>query len=145
MQVYATVEDIAQRWGHDIPEERRAYVQSQIDAAHVRIRAKLPIDGRVTRGEVSPETVRVVIEDMVLRVLRNPSGARTQQAGEFSITLDRSLSSGALTLTEEELELLGEGDGAYSVGVRDETLPQVTRVPPWWGGDEAWISQTEPW
>jgi hypothetical protein len=128
--VYATVADIEARWGASLGSQQQQ-VQAMIDDAHAYIRARVPtVDARVTAGTVDPAVITSVIAQMVLSVLRNPEGLRAEMAGVFQRQLDTSAASGRLTLTDEQLMLLGEGKDALSLEVADDALPAPWRDDP---------------
>lgn len=63
---------------------------------------------RVAAGKVSPDTIRDVIEAMVVRVAKNPNAYRHVGIDDFQATLDNSVSAGGLYLSEaERLKLAG--------------------------------------
>jgi len=70
-----------------------------------------------------------VLCNMVLRIVRNPTGASTQTAGPFSQTLDRQVAAGRLLLTRDDRLLLGLAAGATSVEMSDDALPYLARSP----------------
>jgi hypothetical protein len=61
-------------------------------------------------GTVREATVRRVVSQAVIRVIRNPEGLRTVTTGiddgTETRTVDSSLSSGALFLTSDEWDLI---------------------------------------
>ena len=128
--VYATVADIEARWGSSLGSQQQQ-VQAMIDDAHAYIRARVPtVDARVTAGTVDPAVITSVIAQMVLGVLRNPEGLRAEMAGVFQRQMDTSAASGRLTLTDEQLMLLGEQNEAVNLELADDALPRVLREDP---------------
>lgn len=124
--VYATVPDIEVRWGQTVTEPVRAQVQALVDDAHAYMRARVPaIDARVRAGTVAAATVTLVLGQMVVSVLRNPEGLKMEMAGVFQRQLDTTASAGRLTLSDEQLLLLGESSGAFTIDMVDEGLPPV--------------------
>lgn len=96
-------------FGVDIPEG--AEVDLQLDAlvlkAEQRVAVKIPsLAARVDGGEVEIATVQGVIEDMVLRVVKNPRSLRTLGLDDFQATIDSSVSTGMLYLSADEIALL---------------------------------------
>lgn len=51
---------------------------------------------------------------MVLRVLANPDGKLEERGDDYSYRIDSARSTGALYLSDAELDLLGVGDGLAS-------------------------------
>lgn len=129
--VYATMADIEARWGASLASQQQQ-VQALLDDAHAYIRARVPtVDARVTGGSVDAAVVTSVIAQMVLGVLRNPEGLRAEMAGVFQRQMDTSGSAaGRLTLTDEQLMLLGESRDAITLELTDEALPHVLREDP---------------
>lgn len=128
--VYATVADIEARWGSSLGSQQQQ-VQAMIDDAHAYVRARVPtVDARVTAGTVDPAVITSVIAQMVLSVLRNPEGLRSEMAGVFQRQLDTSAAAGRITLTDEQLMLLGEAKDALCLEVGDDALPRPWRDDP---------------
>lgn len=65
-------------------------------------RAVPRVSARLATGEVSFEDVGDVLTAMVLRVLRNPIGARSVGIDDAQVTIDQSLSSGELYVSASE-------------------------------------------
>lgn len=55
---------------------------------------------------VSPDLVKDVMTDMIVRVLKNPDSVRSDSIDDHTTTLDMSISSGGLYLSAEEVALL---------------------------------------
>lgn len=82
-------------------------IQRLIDKAETRLNAKVPtLPARWEAGTVESEVVRGVIEDMVLRVVKNPRALRSLGIDDFQATVDNSTSTGLLYVSAEELALL---------------------------------------
>lgn len=64
------------------------------------------IDARIAAGTVSADNVGLAVINMVARVLRNPSGLRSETTGPFSRSYDTELASGMLSITATEQALL---------------------------------------
>lgn len=72
-----------------------------------------------TRLDAVPATldsglVRIVLVEMVKRVLRNPDGISQESIQDYSYTRDRATASGLLVVTDEELDLLASDDTTAS-------------------------------
>ncbi len=72
-----------------------------------------------------------VIEDMALRVARNPDGKKSEAIDDYSWTLDSRVSAGLLYLSDDELALLVPAErprpkaiGNIRVAVPSWRLPQ---------------------
>lgn len=129
MSVWVTVTELrSAAYGLNVPAgtDADASLQRLLDKAEARLLAVLPsIPERVTAGTLSRDLVAGVVEDMVLRVVNNPRGIRSMSIDDYSETIDRAASSGALYLSDAERKLLA-GPGRGAVGsIRLGT-------PAWW-------------
>jgi hypothetical protein len=123
------VDDVAARLGRPLADTERGQVQALLDDAETIIRARVPdLDDRVDAGRLAPAVVRLVLVAVVLRVVRNPGGYRSETAGDYSYTMDGRAASGALQVMPDEWRLLGVGDGAFTIA------PHTRRAWPW-----AWV------
>lgn len=96
--------------------------------AKARLLALVPsLPRRVTAGTLDEQTVKGVIEDMVLRVVKNPRALRQLGIDDFQATIDTAVSSGALYLTPDERLLLSpkrrRAIGSVQIGVPRWRLP----------------------
>ena len=123
-EVYATVDDVRGAWERALPDSRVPYVQGRLNAAHRLLRPKAPgMDARVADGVLDRDLVKDVIVEMVLRVLRNPSGFRSESDGDYSYSRDTQVASGRLVVTDDDLETLGYGSSStYSTAGTDTEL-----------------------
>ncbi|MGH3881953.1 MAG: fibronectin type III domain-containing protein [Gammaproteobacteria bacterium] len=127
---YATVGDVDAEYDGDIPVEQVGYVAQKLASAEVVLGAVAgDITARITAGKTTPDAVRLVLCNMVLRVLRNADGIRTQTAGPFSYTLDQQVASGRLYVSREDRRLMGMRPGASTVTLDDRALPHVVTSP----------------
>lgn len=124
-QTYATPADVVAQYG---PVADETQVETLLNAAYVKVLVKVPdLERRVLTGAVMADAVKQVLVEMVMAVLRNPTGQRSgsENAGPFgkSWSWDTSTASGRLAVTDEHLEMLGElTHGAYTVSARDDGL-----------------------
>jgi hypothetical protein len=85
--------------------------------------SKVPLavlNARVSAGTVDALTVKVVLVEMVQAVLRNPKGMQSENTGPFGRSWNTKAASGLLTVTAEQLEMLGEAaDGAATMYLAD--------------------------
>lgn len=96
-------------YGLTIPEggEADTAIEKAIRKAEVRILERFPnLPERVEGGKPALDVVQGVIEDMVLRVMRNPNGYRQVTLDDYSRTIDSAVSTGLLILTDAEAALL---------------------------------------
>ncbi|WP_151898278.1 MULTISPECIES: hypothetical protein [unclassified Streptomyces] len=103
MADFATVEDLRARLlGRDLTTDEEAKAPALLTDATAIILARFPY-----LDPLAPPPVAVgVCCAMVLRVLRNPSGLRTEAIDDYSYTIDSSRSAGELYLTQEEARTL---------------------------------------
>lgn len=111
---FATPDDVrAVAYGLDIQQESDAEVQALINKAQRRLLNRAPgITRRLNDGQLTTAEVTDVIVDIVLRVVRNPVGVESEQAGEFSYRINWAAASGRIHITSEDLKNLGIGTGA---------------------------------
>lgn len=124
---YADVERIRiAAHGLTITDEASASVEHLIAKAETRLAARIPkLHRRVERGEIDEELVAGVVEDVVIRVLRNPAGYTYEQAGEFVVRLDGERAAGAVKILDSDIAaILGEDNSPLIGSVR-------MRVPAW--------------
>jgi len=84
-----------------------AQIQKLIDKAASRLDELAPsVRRRVTAGTLELVVVQGVVEDMVLRVIRNPNAYRSLGLDDFQTTIDNSTTTGLLYVSASELTLL---------------------------------------
>lgn len=135
MATYAQLEDLLSRYEQPIPESSSAVVETRLDEAERLIRATmraagLDLEEMITAGRTTADDVTDVICGMVARMLRNPTGAVSQSAGPFSMSVDPVAASGKLWLSREDKLKLGiRRRGGVSVELVDDALPCILRNP----------------
>jgi hypothetical protein len=88
-----------------------------IEKAETRLNAVIPtLAGRYESGAVTEALIGGVVEDMVLRVARNPQALRSFGIDDFQAVLDNSVSTGLLRVDPSEFDLLAPGSGRPRVG-----------------------------
>lgn len=113
-------------YGMDIPDEFEQEVVALVVKAERRLlRRARSIPDRIKDGRLDVEDVADVVADMVLRVVKNPGGYSSEQAGEFSYRIDWGAASGRIHVTKEDLQNLGIGGSG--AGLR----PIRSSVPAW--------------
>lgn len=117
MAALATIADVESIWQKTVPAEQIANVNRQIGFASAIVRrAILDIDARIAAGTLDADLVSFVVASMVVRYLMNPAGKIQESIEDYSYTRDRSMATGALSLSDAELALLRKGRrGAFSV------------------------------
>jgi len=117
-------------FGLDIPTGAAVdtQIQTLVDKAEARLLAAVPsIHRRIAAGTLSVALVEGVVEDMVLRVIKNPRALRQMGVDDFQATIDTAVSSGALYVTTGELALLAPPPrgavGSVRIGLPGWRLP----------------------
>ena len=106
-------------------------LQKLIAKAGTRIVGAYPtLLARLDAELIEPDTVAGVIEDMVLRVARNPNGYRQVSIDDYNRTIDTALSTGQLYISDQEADLLAppskrkaRGTGTMRVSIPAWRLP----------------------
>ncbi len=102
----ATVEEVATQFGSMTPAQE-TLTAALLRTASAMIRSRYPaVDTWIADGRINAELVALAAINMVLRVLRNPSGLRAETIGPFSRTYDTKYAAGLLVLGEDETGLL---------------------------------------
>ncbi len=105
---FATAVTIETVW-RDLTPEEEARADTLCRYASQIIRQAVPgIDARIAAGLLSPDVAAFVCTQMVLRVLRNPSGVAAETVGPWSVTYGSTgtQATGALYISADELALL---------------------------------------
>lgn len=131
--MYATVDDIrAVAYGVTIPCDADGALSRLIAKAEARLLIAVPsIASRLAAGTLDVDLVKGVVEDMVLRIVRNPRGLRSVSIDDFQATIDRALSSGELYVSDAEVALLSPAArasrnfGSVRIGLPEWRLPRV--------------------
>lgn len=102
----ATVGEVEAQFGKLSPGQT-ALTSTLLRAASKLIRSRFPkIDAQIAAGVLDPEVVALAAVSMVLRVLRNPQGLRSEAVGPFSRAYDTSAAAGLVVLTADEESIL---------------------------------------
>lgn len=130
MATYASLADVSVLF--PLSASREAEAQRLLDDAEGIIRTRVPyLDAHIATGRVTSAAVRSVLVGMVIEVLRNPSGYRSEQAGDYTYTFDRSSAAGALRLSAEDIKVLtGRTGRPGSVQLADDARHRPLRTPP---------------
>lgn len=125
-----TVESAA--YGITVPSESLASVQALIDKAVGLLLDEIPnLVQRVADGRTKADSAKSVVEDMVVRVLRNPNALRQITINGDSATIDQAVSSGQLYVAEAELARLRK-DVSTQASKRAGKLRSIRQaLPPW--------------
>lgn len=120
MADFATVEDLRGRLlGRDLTADEEVKAPALLADASAIMRGRFP-----TLDSNAPATAVGVCCAMVLRVLQNPTGLRSQTIDDYSYTIDSARSAGELYLSDQEEEQLrGAKKTAFSI---TPSAPAVT-------------------
>lgn len=134
----ATVGDVGEQFG-TMTVAQQSLAGTLVRAASKLVRSRFPrIDAQIAAGLLDPEVVALVVTNMVLRVLRNPGGLRSETIGPFSKSYDTGDAAGLLTITKDEHGMLvptRSGAGAFAVGsimMRPGLAPPPTGLTRGW-------------
>ena len=102
----AVVGDVTAQYG-SLTATQESLVGWLLRTASNMIRARQPlIDQHISEGKVSRDMAALAVTHMVLRVLRNPEGLRSETVGPFSRAYDTSVAAGLLVITDDDLDIL---------------------------------------
>lgn len=113
------VRDLA--YGHPIDDDQLDSLRAPILHAERKIRTRrdLQVEQRIAQGTLDVETVRGVVLDMVLRVIKNPWGVQADSTGSVSTSYFRGAASGAIELLDEDVEALKPKQSSFgTMGVK---------------------------
>lgn len=120
---FAAIGDIASQYGSMTPAEE-SLTGWLIRAASNMIRSRKPLlDAQIASGLVSGEMPALAVTNMVLRVLRNPSGLRSETVGPFSRAYDTSVAAGLLVFTDDEDDLVSPSGESTPVSALGQFRP----------------------
>lgn len=139
---FAAIGDVSVQFG-DLDDDQENLTAYLIKAASslVRQRFKL-VDTQIAAGLLDQDVVALTVSGMVLRVLRNPEGLRSETTGPFSRTYDTSAAAGLLVITPDDAgQLIPPGSTAAgatkfpvagTIRIEPGMAPQVPST--YWGG-----------
>jgi hypothetical protein len=85
----------------------REYVETKIADAVALILDECPrVASRLAAGTLSITNYRRVVSDVVLRVIRNPTGVNSESEGGYSYSTSALVASGSLWLTDSDRRTL---------------------------------------
>lgn len=120
----AAIGDVSAQYGSMTPAEE-SLAGWLLRAASNLVRARRPnIDQQIAAGTVSGEMAALAVTNMVLRVLRNPAGLRSETVGPFSRSYDTSVAAGLLVLAPDDEALLNPAATA-STGTLGQFRPRA--------------------
>lgn len=124
----AIVDDIENRW-RPLTDRETIVASTLLDDAWMLLKLKdATIDTRLDAVPIELDTALVVmvLVEMVKRVLRNPDGIRQESIQDYSVTRDAVVSSGLLSVTDDELDLLASTTTVTSDAF---TIRPVHKIP----------------
>lgn len=102
----ATVGEYTDIYG-SLSAARTATCRALLKRASQLVRDSYPgIDTRIAAGTVSGDSVGLAVLNMVVRVMRNPAGLRSETTGPFSRAYDPDAAGGMLSITDAETAML---------------------------------------
>lgn len=120
--LYATPTDLADRF--DLPDTSFERAWQLLEDVERRLAARVPdLAARIVDGRTSLANVRLVVVEAALRVLRNPSGFRSETTGDYSYQVNEQVASGLVLFPADDLLLLGIRSGRRQVGSMQMTVP----------------------
>jgi|SRR5690625_4193010 len=125
---WVTAQDIADvGFGLHLGEPDLDQITPLILRAERLVVSRVPrLEERLNAGTLSKDTVRGVVEGMVLRVIRNPQGVQSDSTAGVSTSFWRSSASGVIELLREDLAQLMPTQrrfGSISVSAPSWRLP----------------------
>lgn len=118
------LDDITVRSEVDLLESfERAYLETKIADAVALIIDECPsVPSRLASGALSESNYKRVVFDVVMRVVRNPSGMASESEGGYSYNTSRTVASGDFWLTDRDRRTLNGsrtrlGVGTVSIGL----------------------------
>jgi hypothetical protein len=122
---FAAVGDVAAQYGSMTPAEE-SLAGWLLRAASNMVRARRPtIDQQIAAGTVSQDMAALAVTNMVLRVLRNPNGLRSETVGPFSRSYDTSVAAGLLVFTDAEDQLIAPAGEELTRTVIGQMTPRA--------------------
>lgn len=99
----AAIGDVQAQYG-TLSLDEATLAKYLLRAASKMIRQRVPnLDLLVANKRLDPDVVALAPASMVLRVLRNPDGLKSETTGPFSRTFDTSAAAGLLVVTADDL------------------------------------------
>lgn len=99
----ATTADVAARW-RSLTADEEIVAGTLLDDAWAVLLARRPtLEADITAGTVSEANAVRILAAMVIRVMKNPDGKRSETIDDYSYTRDELVSSGLLYVSADEL------------------------------------------
>ncbi|HVV11581.1 Gp19/Gp15/Gp42 family protein [Amycolatopsis sp.] len=118
---YATAQDVANRFIRPLDTDEQRVVTTRLDDAERMLRRRVPdLADQIAAGTIDQGDVVMIEADMVLRLIRNPDGYKTETDGNYSYTISAEVASGRLQVLADEWALLGVSGGAFVIAPQFE-------------------------
>jgi hypothetical protein len=114
----ATLADLADRLGRDLTT-----VEARQGGALLTDATAIILDLFPQYATAPTAASTAVCAAMVLRVVRNPNGLRSEAVDDYSYTIDSARSAGELYMTDNEIDTL--------TPIRTSAFSIVPLAPPW--------------
>jgi hypothetical protein len=102
-----TIDDLQNRTTDDLTTWPQGYLAQQIADAQAYIDGQQPqVPLRSRNGRLNPTSYVRVVCNMVLRVIRNPTGLQSETDGGYSYSFWHGAATGELLLTPDEIVTL---------------------------------------
>ena len=112
----ADLSDVEARLGRPMTPDERDTALVYLDDAELMLRSRIrDLLDRAAEDDDYRAAVRYVEAMMVVRILRNPSGFRREQAGDYSYDRDTRAAAGFMLVLPDEWRLLGRPSGAFTI------------------------------
>ena len=134
---YATVEDVAVRYGRTLTAGESGQVQEWLEDLSSDVRLRIPDVGEQVQTDPDyARLVRRVIAETIISKLRNPEGLRqrTVSVDDYSETktVDVANSAGKLWISEEDWSLLLPATAGDAFSIRAGGSPGYGFAPDLW-------------
>lgn len=147
---FAAIGDVGIQFG-TLTTAQQTLTGYLLKVASKMLRQRFPlIDTQVNAGTLDSDVVANAAASMVLRVLRNPGGLRSETTGPFSRTYDTTAAAGLLVVTADEVDAVtptplttmpdGPGAIAGTIRVQGGLMPPAPYGSSYGTGYSSW-----PW
>ena len=128
----ASITDLEARW-RLLTGDEASNGEALLADAWAMLTHRLPtLEAALEDETISRQLVIAVECSMVLRVLRNPDGKRSESIDDYAWTRDGAVSAGALYVSDEELSWLSPISGATGAWSVMPYSDPVLVQPNWW-------------
>ncbi|WP_439377830.1 Gp19/Gp15/Gp42 family protein [Amycolatopsis lexingtonensis] len=130
---YATAQDVANRFIRPLDTDEQRVVNTRLDDSERMLRRRVPdLDEQIAAGTIDQADVVMIEADMVLRLIRNPDGYKSETDGNYSYTISAEVASGRLQVLPDEWSLLGIRSGTVVIAPQFDLPWNGSRPLNWW-------------